>query len=386
MASTVRSASRVAATSWTRIAAAPRVAATTVVAIVPPTRSVTSRPVILPMKRLARGAEEDRAAQLAQLAEAAQQLEVVLDGLAEADPGIDPDPLLGDSRRDRSFHPLGEERPDVVDDVVVAGVVLHRARVPEHVHQDHFAAALGAEAGQVRIGPQGGYVVDPARAGVERRLGDRRLRGVDRDRDADADQPVDTGRTRRRSSSAPTASAPGRVDSPPMSRTSAPSRTSSAACSTARAASKNSPPSEKESGVTFTTPMTRGPLMPDRPNPARPLARVREIRPHLRRAAGEAGARRGDRARALAAASRARAPGSGGTGSPSSSSPKTSSSDLPARRSTNCSASIVSRSSRIFEIRSRSSWCSVRMSLAVWWASSTTRRISSSISRAISSE
>ena len=49
---------------------------------------------------------------------------------------------------------------------------------------------------------------------------------------------------------------PGRVDSPPMSRMSAPSSSSRSACSTARSGRRNAPPSENESGVTLTTPMT----------------------------------------------------------------------------------------------------------------------------------
>ncbi len=48
---------------------------------------------------------------------------------------------------------------------------------------------------------------------------------------------------------------PGRVDSPPMSRISAPSSSNCRPCSTAWPRSKNWPPSENESGVTFTTPM-----------------------------------------------------------------------------------------------------------------------------------
>src|SRR5262245_49506669 len=42
---------------------------------------------------LSRGADHDRPAERRNLAEAAQQLEVVLDRLAEADPRIHPDPL-----------------------------------------------------------------------------------------------------------------------------------------------------------------------------------------------------------------------------------------------------------------------------------------------------
>ena len=55
-----------------------------------------------------------------------------------------------------------------------------------------------------------------------------------------------------------TGCAPGRVDSPPTSRRSAPSATSARPCSTAAPASSHRPPSENESGVTLTTPMTAG--------------------------------------------------------------------------------------------------------------------------------
>src|SRR5690606_30444622 len=65
-----------------------------------------------------------------------------------------------------------------------------------------------------------------------------------------------TGSTRASSASTGTRPAPGRVDSPPTSRTSAPSPRSSRPCATAASGSYHSPPSENESGVTLTTPMT----------------------------------------------------------------------------------------------------------------------------------
>ncbi len=66
------------------------------------------------------------------------------------------------------------------------------------------------------------------------------------------------GTTRAISSSSETGSAPGRVDSPPTSITSAPSAISRRACASAASAARKRPPSEKLSGVTLTTPMTRG--------------------------------------------------------------------------------------------------------------------------------
>src|SRR4051812_21934915 len=70
-----------------------------------------------------------------------------------------------------------------------------------------------------------------------------------------AASPSITGRTRRSSSSAGTGSAPGRVDSPPMSRISAPSAARRSPWATASPASRKRPPSENESGVTLTTPI-----------------------------------------------------------------------------------------------------------------------------------
>src|SRR6516164_5809426 len=69
--------------------------------------------------------------------------------------------------------------------------------------------------------------------------------------------PAITGITRRSSSAAGIRCAPGRVDSPPTSTMSAPCAASCRPRVIAASVPNHSPPSEKESGVTFTTPMTR---------------------------------------------------------------------------------------------------------------------------------
>jgi len=66
------------------------------------------------------------------------------------------------------------------------------------------------------------------------------------------------GIRRRSSSSSGTGVAPGRVDSPPISISAAPSATICSACATALPGSVKSPPSENESGVTLRIPITRG--------------------------------------------------------------------------------------------------------------------------------
>ena len=153
-------------------------------------------------ERLARGADHERAAEAVSSSSRAQQLEVVLERLAEADPGVELDRApRARPARDRGVHPLLQERLDVGDDVVVARVVLHRARLAEHVHQAAVEAAVGDEAGQLRLVPEGGDVVDVGRARVDRRLGDGELHRVDRDRARRRASPATTGTTRSSSSS-----------------------------------------------------------------------------------------------------------------------------------------------------------------------------------------
>ena len=117
-----------AATSCTRRTSAPFAAARTLEAIVPPSRSSASAPVSFPMKLLRELPSTMGRPSSGQLAESPGRLEVVLDGLAEADARVDPDPVLGDAGRDGGLDPAARKARDFVDDVVVARVVLHGAR------------------------------------------------------------------------------------------------------------------------------------------------------------------------------------------------------------------------------------------------------------------
>ena len=69
---------------------------------------------------------------------------------------------------------------------------------------------------------------------------------------------VMTGMTRASSSSTSGRVAPGRVDSPPTSRMSAPATRSSRPWAIAASGVAQRPPSENESGVTLTTPISTG--------------------------------------------------------------------------------------------------------------------------------
>jgi hypothetical protein len=83
-----------------------------------------------------------------------------------------------------------------------------------------------------------------------------------------------TGMTRAISCAAVTGSASGRVDSPPMSMIRAPSSIMRRAWASAESCSSKRPPSEKESGVTLSTPISTG------------LPRSRNRSRHCQRATG----------------------------------------------------------------------------------------------------
>ena len=129
--------------------------------------------------------------------------------------------------------PLLEEGRDVRDDVVVARVVLHRARLAQHVHQAHSAPDSGHERRHARVAAERGDVVDERRA---RAASAARATGAF---EVSIESGTRPARRAPRSRASPvelllgaTGSAPGRVDSPPMSMRSAPSRQRSA-CATA---------------------------------------------------------------------------------------------------------------------------------------------------------
>ena len=199
---------------------------------------------------LARGADHDRPADRDDLVEAPQQLEVVLDGLAEADARVEPDALLG--------HPLGRprtraaprgtrapRRPRRRSAAPPASCAARRACGRGSSRRRRPAttpASSGREA-------ERGHVVHERGARRERRLGHLALGRVDRDPVARGGEALDHRERRARSSSsAGTGSAPGRVDAPPTSRIAAPSAASCRPCSTAASGSRNSPPSGERVG------------------------------------------------------------------------------------------------------------------------------------------
>ena len=106
--------------------------------------------------------------------------------------------------------------------------------------RQHSAPALRDQRGHPGVGAKGGDVVDEARAGVERRRATATFE-VSIETVAPMPAPTSpsiTGITRRSSSSAATAPAPGRVDSPPTSTIAAARGSERRPCSIAAAGSR----------------------------------------------------------------------------------------------------------------------------------------------------
>ena len=158
---------------------------------------------------------------------------------------------------DGEREPLLEERLDLADHVVVVRLRLHRPRLAAHVGEAAVRARAGHHAGELGGEAKGGHVVHERRARRERRLGHLALGRVDRDPVAGRREPLDHrdgavellggghglgARARGRAADVEDRGALGHQLRAP--------------CSTAASGSRKRPPSENESGVTLTMPMT----------------------------------------------------------------------------------------------------------------------------------
>ncbi len=153
-----------------------------------------------------------------------------------------------------------EEGDHLADDVVVAGVVLHRAGLAQHVHETHRAAALGDEARAMAGSPRSAVtsLTRPAPASRAARATTALVvstRSAPASRRRGARSPARRGRARRR----PTpARSPAGSTRRPCRGWPLPRRRASRPWATADSVSACRPPSENESGVTLTMPMTQG--------------------------------------------------------------------------------------------------------------------------------
>ena len=196
IAAAVRSASS-ELRSCSRTISAPPATASAVAAAVAHSRSAGGGP-ILPGARqdgaeevLAREGDEQRAAELAQLPEAPQDLEVVVDREVEVEARVQRDLLLGHAAGERRLDPLAEPALQVGDWIPVARGLPIDARRALDVHQHVAAASLCDQVEHLGVGAARD-VVDRRRAGVQGAARDLDLEGVRGHRHAGAaDQPLD---------------------------------------------------------------------------------------------------------------------------------------------------------------------------------------------------
>ena len=230
MRSATRTTSTMARTSCTRTMCAPSRTLAVTAAAVPQSRSSGGRsPSAALQERLARGAGENRPTQRGDPIELRQHVEAVLGALREAEPGIEDDGVARDAGAfSRASTASASSRATSDSDIGVHGPLVHVARTTAVVHQDDRDACVRRpHAPSVRIEQQAADVVDDRRA-ARARLRARPLPCRCRSRSGrhvSAASRSITGSTRRISSAAGSGSAPGRVDSPPMSMMSAPSAT-----------------------------------------------------------------------------------------------------------------------------------------------------------------
>ena len=208
-----------------------------VVASVASSRSSGGRSRILPSVDLRDVPSRIGRPQRPQRAEVAEQRDVVVGGLPEPDARVDDERRPAGRRHARPAQGRPQVGDDLAHDVVVAGLgpVVH--------HDERHAGARG-QLGQSGVRAGAPDVVEQVRAGGQGGLGNDDLGGVDAQRRARAarrETAARTGMTRPISSAASTGAWPGRVDSPPMSRRSAPSSTMRRACSTAAATGSAAP-------------------------------------------------------------------------------------------------------------------------------------------------
>ena len=144
---------------------------------------------------LARERDVERQPEIAELAEAPQDLEVLLGAEVEVEAGVDRDLLLADAKAAGPLDSPPEPGQEVLDDVAVIDRGPVDPRRSLDVHQDVAAAALGDEL--EHLIRAAGDVVDRDRAGRQRPPRDLDREGVGGDRDAGPGEPLDRRHQRR---------------------------------------------------------------------------------------------------------------------------------------------------------------------------------------------
>ena len=127
------------------------------------------------MGRLSPGAERGETLAV----QVAQQFKIVRQRLAEADPGVDRDPLARDAGTLAGKGPRSEKRADLAHNVPVARIILHVGRAALHVHHTNGGCRAGHSLERAWKG-QRTHVVHHLRTGRKGRLDHLRATRVDR--------------------------------------------------------------------------------------------------------------------------------------------------------------------------------------------------------------
>ena len=176
----------------------------------------------------AREADDEGAAEFAEHRQRAEEGEVMGEGLAEAEAGIKGDAGAGDAGALEGGEAVGEPVVDVGGGVCVVGVVLHGLGVALGVHAEEVCAVVGGGGGGgadgVGVG-EAGDVVEDLRAVGDGGGEEFGVAGVDGEGGAGglACEGAEGGFEALPLFGGGTGLAPGRVDSAPRSRMSAPS-------------------------------------------------------------------------------------------------------------------------------------------------------------------
>ena len=179
-------------------------------------------------KLLRESSGEDGQVELSELVEVGEERVVFVEAFAEAEAGVEDDLVAWDAGGGGGFEAFGEFGEDEGKDFVgcegwECGPVL---RAAAGVHEDGSAGEFGAGGGHGGVPEVAADVVDDLGSGFDGEAGGGGVEGVDGEdglRGVASRMASMTGRMRDCSSSGVSGVALGRVDSPPMSRMSAPS-------------------------------------------------------------------------------------------------------------------------------------------------------------------
>ena len=106
----------------------------------------------------------------------------MLPGLAKAYARVQDDLAVSHTGFLRHLRPLQQERPYFFHHVLVDRCLLHGLGGTLHMHQNQGHVPVSREPQYVLVFPSAGDIVDHGGAGLQRRVGDLRQRGIDADR------------------------------------------------------------------------------------------------------------------------------------------------------------------------------------------------------------